>query len=164
MKKLQRLKSKKGFSLVELLIVIAIMAVLVGVLAPQYFRYVERSRESSDVQVVNNIASAIKTTAVDPMYEGLIPTTGTIVVSWASNANPGGAITVTTPASGAQHDAILESITSIVGTGVQSRSRVAALNPTVITYDVATARITSIANGAADTRGTFAHACRNILG
>lgn len=37
--------NNKGFSLVELIIVIAIMAVLIGVLAPQYLKYVERSRE-----------------------------------------------------------------------------------------------------------------------
>lgn len=40
--------NNKGFSLVELIIVIAIMAVLIGVLAPQYLRYVERSRVSTD--------------------------------------------------------------------------------------------------------------------
>ena len=38
----------KGFSLVELIIVIAIMAVLVVVLAPQYLKYVEKSRVSAD--------------------------------------------------------------------------------------------------------------------
>ena len=32
--------NNKGFSLVELIIVIAIMAVLVGVLAPQFMKYV----------------------------------------------------------------------------------------------------------------------------
>ena len=40
----------KGFSLVELIIVIAIMVILVAVLAPQYLRYVEKSRVSSDTQ------------------------------------------------------------------------------------------------------------------
>ena len=32
-------KDNKGFSLVELIIVVAIMAILVGLLAPQYIKY-----------------------------------------------------------------------------------------------------------------------------
>ena len=39
----------KGFSLVELIIVIAIMALLVVVLAPQYLKYVERARNAMDL-------------------------------------------------------------------------------------------------------------------
>ena len=38
MNKKQKNLTNKGFSLVELIIVIAIMAVLVGVLAPQYIK------------------------------------------------------------------------------------------------------------------------------
>jgi type IV pilus assembly protein PilA len=38
----------KGFTLVELIIVIAIIAVLAAVLAPQYIKYVEKSRWSTD--------------------------------------------------------------------------------------------------------------------
>ena len=54
-------KNNKGFSLVELIIVIAIMAVLVGVLAPQLIKYVEKSREATDIQNADSIATAVKT-------------------------------------------------------------------------------------------------------
>lgn len=59
--------NNKGFSLVELIIVIAIMAVLVGVLAPQFMKYVERSRKSTDVQNVASIVTAVQTYVSDPM-------------------------------------------------------------------------------------------------
>ena len=66
MNKKQKSLTNKGFSLVELIIVIAIMAVLVGVLAPQFLKYVERSRKSTDVQNVASIVTALQTYAADP--------------------------------------------------------------------------------------------------
>lgn len=56
----------KGFSLVELIIVIAIMAVLVVVLAPQYLKYVEKSRNSTDLSNATAIATALQVYAADP--------------------------------------------------------------------------------------------------
>ena len=53
--------NNKGFSLVELIVVIAIMAVLIGVLAPQFLRYVEKSRLQKDNQAISEIAQAAKT-------------------------------------------------------------------------------------------------------
>ena len=58
-------KNNSGFSLVELIIVIAIMAVLIGVLAPQFIKYVERSRESTDLQNIEEIKIAVETYVAD---------------------------------------------------------------------------------------------------
>lgn len=54
--------NNKGFSLVELIVVVAIMAVLVGVLAPAYLRYVEKSRFQKDCSAVAELEEAIKIT------------------------------------------------------------------------------------------------------
>lgn len=56
----------KGFSLVELIIVIAIMVILVAVLAPQYLKYVEKSRVSTDVQTTVEFINALQVLAADP--------------------------------------------------------------------------------------------------
>lgn len=60
------MKNNKGFSLVELIIVIAIMAVLVGVLAPTYLQYVEKSKKSNDVSTVDSVINACEIGAIDP--------------------------------------------------------------------------------------------------
>lgn len=57
--------NNKGFSLVELIIVIAIMVILVGVLAPVYTRYVESTRKSSDVSAVADIMNAMETVMIE---------------------------------------------------------------------------------------------------
>ena len=80
MKKLMELKKRKknnkGFSLVELIIVIAIMAVLVAVLAPQFLKYVEKSRNSTDAQNATAIVTALQTYYADPNATD-VPATGT---------------------------------------------------------------------------------------
>jgi prepilin-type N-terminal cleavage/methylation domain-containing protein len=58
--------NNKGFSLVELIIVVAIMAVLIGVLAPAYLQYVEKSKKTKDCSAVGSIMDAAEIVAADP--------------------------------------------------------------------------------------------------
>ena len=58
-------KDNKGFSLVELIIVVAIMAILVGLLAPQYIKYVEKSRKSADATNMDTLVNAVQIRAAD---------------------------------------------------------------------------------------------------
>lgn len=58
-------KNNKGFSLVELIIVIAIMAVLIGLLAPQYLKFVKKSKVSADVSNAQALATAFNVAFAD---------------------------------------------------------------------------------------------------
>lgn len=63
MKKFQ--KNNKGFSLVELIVVMAIMAVLAVTLAPKLTHYIEKARQASDKEVINTILSATMLSLAD---------------------------------------------------------------------------------------------------
>jgi prepilin-type N-terminal cleavage/methylation domain-containing protein len=54
-----RKNENKGFSLVELIVVIAIMAVMTSVLAPALLQYVERSRAQKDDSAMGEVSNAI---------------------------------------------------------------------------------------------------------
>ncbi len=70
----------KGFSLVELIIVIAIMAILAAAIAPALIRYIDKSRRSDDVAAAETINTAAQAAlANEEAYDeiqGVMPATG----------------------------------------------------------------------------------------
>ena len=58
-------KDQKGFSLVEMVIVIAIMAVIISILAPQFLRYIETSRRGEDADLVGVIHRVLSAAMAD---------------------------------------------------------------------------------------------------
>jgi len=51
----------KGFSLIELIIVIAIMAILIGIVGTQVVPFLEKSREAKDGQVISSVLTSATT-------------------------------------------------------------------------------------------------------
>lgn len=95
-------KNNKGFSLVELIIVIAIMAILIGVLAPQYLKFVERSRKSTDKQNVDEIIRAVEIYAADTEVasDDKLAASGTVTLNVGSAGSSTGNIDKALAASG----------------------------------------------------------------
>ena len=83
-------KANKGFSLVELIIVIAIMAILAGVLAPQFIKHINNSKKSSDIQNAQMIYDALSS-AVSEIEAGTstvsLTTDGTLTEFTGTLAN-----------------------------------------------------------------------------
>lgn len=78
MKLFQKKKNNKGFSLVELIVVVAIMAVLLGVLVPTLVRHIETSKQSKDLDGIAEIRSAMEIALASEEFSDL---TGTVTFS-----------------------------------------------------------------------------------
>lgn len=70
---MKKKKNNKGFSLIELIIAIAILVILTGLLAPQFMKYIEKSRLAKDLQSLDSVYTAVQGTLADETaYAGLV--------------------------------------------------------------------------------------------
>ena len=103
------MKNNKGFSLVELIIVIAIMAILVGVMAPQLIKYIEKSKVSADTQAADSVHTAVLTAMMDPEVVNMSSYNGCSTMSGAHSA------TTLTTATAATTDPVASAAGEILG-------------------------------------------------
>ena len=74
-------RNNQGFSLVEMVVVVAIMAVLVGIIAPAYLSYIEKSRIQKDESAAGEIYRAAEIV----VYTGEYDITDCVLVTFDSN-------------------------------------------------------------------------------
>lgn len=63
------MKKNKGFSLIELIIAIAILVILTGLLAPQFMKYIERARQAKGIQTLDSINNGLQVAFIDALID-----------------------------------------------------------------------------------------------
>ncbi|MDE5782351.1 MAG: type II secretion system GspH family protein [Lachnospiraceae bacterium] len=76
-------KNNKGFSLIELIIVIAIMAVLVAIIAPNLTKYLGSSKKNTDKKNADELAAQIQNCISDFESTDGNPYLGACTIAWS---------------------------------------------------------------------------------
>ncbi len=85
MKKLGK-SSKKGFTLVELIVVIVILAVLAAMLVPALIGYIDRAKKEKDYQTASTIYAAAQAAVTEKYAKGEITTKAAGTIAAATTA------------------------------------------------------------------------------
>lgn len=110
---------REGFSLVELIIVIAIMAILVGVVALAVLPNIEKSKESKDFATLDAICSALNGAVATTQASG----SATFEVPTASVASPA-----------SEEDKVKNAVVENLGSGAKTLTCTAAKGMKIICH------------------------------
>lgn len=122
-------KNNKGFTLAELLIVVAIIAVLVAIAIPVFTSQLEKSREATDMA---NIRSAYAEIVTDYLENANAAKTITVtahqkVAGWQTSPQP----VLTYQGAGSQGEYSFNASTSSYTVGISINATTGAATPTV---------------------------------
>ena len=99
MNKLAKKMNRRGFTLVELIVVIAILAILAGVAIPVYSNYIKEANKAADYQLLDSIKTAAAFAATEKGIKLATPTspeiTGIVVENNSVTVTTNPAVTVT---------------------------------------------------------------------
>ncbi len=85
MKKLLNKKNNKGFSLVELIVVVLIMGIIAVALAPQVMKWVGTSKEKTDDSNAAALKSSVQAALADWQISNNLPSSGTATYTVTSS-------------------------------------------------------------------------------
>ena len=109
-------KAQAGFSLVELIIVIAIMAILIAILAPQYLKYVEKTKTNKDADSFGKLVEIVEYTIIDKNQSLNDNSVDEVTVTWNTSGGQSATFTI----SGVDNSFSEEVNSSLNGTGTDN--------------------------------------------
>ena len=109
------MRSRKGFTLIELMVVILIVAVLAAVIVPLLISRIEKARMSEGKAIAGQIATALRASAAE---DGDVA--GTVTLEGTSTYNADG--TVATTGLGFKSAELMGKFYTMTGTSVDSAS------------------------------------------